>query len=741
MINTQKIRKLMAMPRHEVFFRILEKKTELAEFIKYTLGMNKLHDNEWINKHDLKSAQNIDKQLYEDFWNGKRDRFFTEAYDKKKRLELIKTHFDYTDWIAEAEKIWKGDIQLLGQNMKIPASEGWHVDPLENEKWPDTFYKHAEKTEYVKTWDIKYIWELNRHQYLIVLGKAYWITGDEKYADRVFSIIQNWITENPYHTGVNWTSSLELAVRTISWIWACFLCQDSVHLTPEIHKNFMKSVYEHGKYIANHLSYYSSPYNHLIGEAAALHLIGCLFPRFRQGEQWEKQGWNILAGQVGKQFHPDGMCVEQASFYHHFTLGFYLQAILLRRLNNKEVSPEVLSLTEKASEFSMYLTKPDGTLPMIGDIDNARSLFFNSKHSWDFRSFLGIGAILFNRPDFKAQCLDFPEEIFWLCSDEDIGHFLNMEKALPRETSKAFYNSGYFISRDSWKNNSHYLCFDCGEISEGLAEGPIPSAAHGHADTLSFDLSAYGKPFIIDGGFYTYFGNIDWHKYFRHEQAHNTIKIDHYQQAEYCGRLKWQNTAKPRLNKWITTRDYDFVSGSIEYDKNMQHLRQIAYIREQFWLLNDFIVSDNDTRIESYLHFSPEADVMFDENNRQLIASIDNTGILIRYFTDAGVEVETGGKDDPSKGWAALGYGIRTPASRVKFTWNAVSSKRGLFPVIIIPWQKEYDSVQFEEAKWNLENRPLFRTAFSRGKKHFTVDLDRDFSIRVSGEDSVIQIP
>ena len=88
------------------------------------------------------------------------------------------------------------------------------------------------------------------------------------------------------------------------------------------HLMFLKSICEHGFHIAHHLSYYSSPYNHLVGEAAGLHMIGSLFPQLKTAQYWEQLGWSILESNIDQQFFSDGMCVEQATFYHHFTWVF-----------------------------------------------------------------------------------------------------------------------------------------------------------------------------------------------------------------------------------------------------------------------------------------------------------------------------------------------------------------------------------------------------------------------------------
>ncbi len=337
-----KIKKLLVMPKEEIFFRIAEQRIEKREYKDHLSGKDRLSHENFIQKYgDFPSKKDVAQVLFEDFYSGKRDHFFTEGYAKKGRATLIKKYLNTQSWLLEADRICKGQLFLLGKNVRLAQAGEWHKDPLEACEWPRIFYKQVSKNKPSATVDIKYIWEMNRHQYLIVLGKAYWISGNEKYAQKVREIISSWIEDNPYHSGVNWTSSLELAVRSISWIWAYFFCRGSEHMDAAFHFMFLKSVYEQGLHIEQHLSYYSSPYNHLIGEAAGLHMIGSLFSQLKAGQAWETLGWSIFENNIEKQFFDDGMCVEQATFYHHFTLGFYLQATQLRKINKKPVSSKV----------------------------------------------------------------------------------------------------------------------------------------------------------------------------------------------------------------------------------------------------------------------------------------------------------------------------------------------------------------------------------------------------------------
>ncbi len=726
-----KLRKLGNMSNVEIRFRIREYIVGQVEFIKYRLRLDSMSKEQFCRRvPELCSSSGFEKELCERFETVKRDRFFTETWDKRERTGLVSENLDESSWIAQADRLLGDKIRLLGRELEIPFSGGWQVDPLEKVKWPSVFYAHVARSKRIREWDIKYIWEVNRHQYLIVLAKSFWLTGDERYAQKALSAIASWSDENRFNEGVNWTSSLELAVRTISWLWTYFLCQGSENLTEEFQARLFLSIYRQASYIENHLSIYSSPYNHLIGEAAALHMIGSLFPMFDSGRRWESLGWSILSDTVCEQFHEDGMSVEQAAFYHHFTLGFYLQAIFLRRNNQKSVPAKMLERIEKALGFSMHLAKPDGTPPMVGDIDNARSIYFDLDHSWDFRGFLALGAVLFKRTDFKRQSSGLCEELIWLASKDDLNLFRGLEASEPLEISSAFFESGYFISRNNWSEEADYLCFDCGPMAAGLSTEAVPSAAHGHADALSFELAVAGKSFIVDGGFYTYFGDLEWHRHFRREEAHNTVLIGDNRQADYCGRLTWRNVKNPELIQWQNEKLYDAVAGIVDFGGGAHHLRQMAYVKNHFWLLRDFVENGgNGETVDSFLHFSPEVDLRADRENCQIVAAHGGAGLLVKYCPGVELRLEKGA-EGPASGWVAHGYGVRFPAWRAVFSWKN-AERQGPFAMLMIPFLTDRGLGDIENMDRNNGDFAKSTVAFRKNGKNYSVNMECADLVRV----------
>src|SRR5262249_18477643 len=146
--------------------------------------------------------------------------------------------------------------------------------------------------------DHKVVWELNRHQWFITLGQAYWLTGDERYARAFALFVEHWMDANPPKRGVNWASSLEVSFRAIAWLWALNFFRRSDALTPELFARMTKYLILHARHLERNLSTWFSPNTHLTGEALGLFYIGALLPELEDAAHWRRHGWSILLEQL-----------------------------------------------------------------------------------------------------------------------------------------------------------------------------------------------------------------------------------------------------------------------------------------------------------------------------------------------------------------------------------------------------------------------------------------------------------
>ncbi len=273
--------------------------------------------------------------------------FFFSASEISERAELLRQHLpgDATGILREADEICGHRFRLLGyENLCFNFDGGsekdidWHLDPVHGKRAPlDPWFKIA-FLDFALVGDHKITWELNRHQHLVTLAKARLLTGREKYARELEAQWRSWIQANPYPLGINWGSTLEVAFRSLSWIWVDQLLSQTPECA-EFRAELAPALAFHGRYIERYLSTYFSPNTHLLGEVVALFFLGTLYPQMPGAARWKESAWKIVLHEAGRQVRPDGVYFEQSLYYHVYALDFFLYARLLAARNGMEIPP------------------------------------------------------------------------------------------------------------------------------------------------------------------------------------------------------------------------------------------------------------------------------------------------------------------------------------------------------------------------------------------------------------------
>ena len=124
---------------------------------------------------------------------------------------------------AASEAAMRGDRLLVGLHDLLGYRglrfSDWHSDPVHHTRAPLVCWAEVPYLD-PSIGDHKIIWELNRHQWWLQLARAYWLTGDARYASAIVDQMESWLDANPPLTGINWASMLEIGLRTISWTMA-----------------------------------------------------------------------------------------------------------------------------------------------------------------------------------------------------------------------------------------------------------------------------------------------------------------------------------------------------------------------------------------------------------------------------------------------------------------------------------------------------------------------------------------
>lgn len=439
---------------------------------------------------------------------------------------------------AGAEAIAEGRIAFFGHGEATVAEPiDWHHDPTSGHDWPRV---HWSRIDYrAAGGDPKWIWELGRHQHVVHLARAWRLTGDDRFAEAAGRHLEGFIEQSPPGVGIHWRVGLEVGVRLISWAWAVELLRGSPAATAALDARIAESVDAHLRYLARYPSLHSSANNHRLGELAGAVVGGLSFPGVPGAPAQAEAALAELGRELERQVHPDGVDAELSPAYQSFVLDLCLAvAASLSRLGRAVPEP-VAGRTAAMADLLGYLAGDAGTLPRIGDDDDAVGIDLDASLDDPARlaSRLRSTSLLLGRPPARA----FPgtdQQTAWLCGA--LADAPPQGERLPGSAS--FVDGGLAVLRRRDER---------GEVRAVLKAGPFgmgPLFAHGHADLLSLCLSVWGEEAVVDPGAFTYFGERRWRDWARSTGAHSTLRVDGREQAEPSGAFMWRNPPRAHLD-------------------------------------------------------------------------------------------------------------------------------------------------------------------------------------------------
>jgi hypothetical protein len=581
---------------------------------------------------------------------------------------LIRKFPDYVEKVLtdNAEAICKHRFHFLGKDIGFNNEIDWNLDPSTGQHWPLMYFKKFSNWLWsgVQVGDLKYTAELNRHQWFVTLGVAYWLSNNERYSLEFSNQVNSWIKANPYGMGPNWYSALELGIRLISWGVAFMAFKNSPAFITQAAKPFLKCIYLQAKFLKEHLTvHHKVPNNHIIGEVCGLIFISALFPEFHEAAEWQKTGLAILEKQLSDQVDDDGASREQAIGYQRFVVDFVLLVTVLARRGAFPLAPMVERRLQKMIEYLMLTRTPSGDYPQVGDADDGRGLLLDeSAQYWDFSETLAIGAVLFNRADFKNAAGHFSVGAFFLLGEKGLEVFDQIGSYNPRATSTAFPQVGQYIIRQSWEPDSDYAFIKSGPFGLG-GEG---YCAHAHCDLLSPVIYMDGRPFLVDSGTFSYHG--EWRSPFRLTTSHNTLMIDGVEQAQPVNDFAWKDVPLAEVISW----DGLSLVGALQYKHNIRHERSITLKSSGRWQVIDLVHAfPGIHHLEWHFHFAPALSLDSSQGSQSILA-VNEGKPFAGIFSPSGVSIST------INSWYSKNYGIRQPASVLHGNWQGEIPQNGI---------------------------------------------------------------
>ena len=459
---------------------------------------------------------------------------------------------DYAATItATAGLIAAHRFPIFGELVDTGTEIDWRRDYVHGRSTPAPYFRRVPYLDFAASGDHKWVWELNRHQHLVVLAQAYLLTGDAGHVREIERQLRSWLDQSPFQCGINWTSALEVAFRALSWIWVFHLA--GAELAPETRRDLIDGLHRHGLHLEYNLSVYFSPNTHLLGEAVALHAIGRLFPALPRAARWRTLGRRIVLRQMDFQIRKDGSHFEQSTYYHVYALDLFLLHHLL------EPAPDFYRETMgRMAGFLDALLGPGRRLAFFGDDDGGRLFHpYGPRDGFGRATLATCGYVAGGGWRFSAD--DVPEQAaWWLGAVEP-----SPESLSPPPCSHLFADSGLA----SMTHGEAHLIVDAGPFGWG-------GAGHSHSDTLSLVAFLGDEEILIDPGTYTYIADAEWRDRFRGSAAHNTVRIGGRDQADPQGPFRWRSKPEVSVLCWTTNADYDFLDAACG-----RHRRRIVLVK------------------------------------------------------------------------------------------------------------------------------------------------------------------
>lgn len=452
-------------------------------------------------------------------------------------------------------------IHLLGLFDYEKYKTKWHSGFQTEKEWPLTFSYNLNYKQRDDIGDARTNWELNRHFQFILLAKSYYVTADKSYLNELKRLWEDWNYNNPFLYGISWTSVMEIAIRSISWMFMLSFLKKSNANEKDFLEKIECGILNMTGYIVQHYSRYSSANNHLIVEATAIGLAGFCFNH----STWKNLSIKILSDELYLQNYKDGVNKELSLHYQSFVMEAYALMIHCLQINGKVIPEEWKDMLSKMSEFVAHCLCREGTACEFGDNDEGKILDLQGGDIHHYNYVLQLCSLVLHKRYDSFE--NIHENIYWLFSNKVIDEI----KHLPiydNTPSRCFPIGGNSLLRDH--NNNILIGID----HAALGFGSI--AAHGHADALSFQLFIKGIPVFVDPGTYIYHCNLGARNEFRKTINHNTVCIQQHDQSEMLGAFLWGKKANCTLESYSSDTDKEILIAT--HDGYRPYIHRRAFV-------------------------------------------------------------------------------------------------------------------------------------------------------------------
>jgi Heparinase II/III-like protein/Heparinase II/III N-terminus len=515
-----------------------------------------------------------------------------------------------------AEEVSEGRFTFAGATRRLGVEPDW----LGAELPPD------------EEWRI----EWSKFYYGRDLAHAFSTTGNPRFLRAWERLVESWIAQVPPESDAS-----DVAARRVqNWIYAWQELaepQTFPGLSDDLPERLATSIRDQVAHVRETLS---PERNHRTLELYALFLVPLALPELDPDRELLTFAVAELERAMRAEFRPDGVHRESSTHYHLIALRSFLGARENARRFGLRFSGEFDARLERACEFALHCTRPDGAIPALSDADTGR-----------YEELLALAARILERDDLMYAATH------------------GARGRPPSVRHASFPDGGYHVQRSGWGDadapyeHERFLILDCGPLGDG---------GHGHYDLLSVEIAAGGRPLVLDPGRYTYSEEPpNLRRWFKGTAAHNTVCVDGLDQTPYRRGRPEEAVAEGRLLGRVTRPGIDLLAGEARSPVyEAVHTRVIAFVDDRWWIVEDRLRGEREHRYDLRFHLSPEA-----------VGQTSLGGSAVRA-PGFGLVFAPGAALGLERGWVAPEYGTKLEAPVVS---AAVEGVEAAFVTLVVP--------------------------------------------------------
>lgn len=487
----------------------------------------------------------------------------------------------------------------------------------------------------------------NSLEWVKELVDAYHLTGQYRYMEHAKELTKRWMAEWLY---VEQASSMwgdhSTALRAIILCQLWNVYRESEAAGSRLMCELLSAIFRHAHKLAHPL-FYRADHNHGVTQAYALFAIGLLFPMHPQAQAWAKLGQARLEAQMADNVAADGLHREHSPYYHFYVFRHFVYAYRFAQAYGVVFSQAFTERLQAMLTSGAYLLKPDGTLPALGDTCRTSDVLV--EHS-DVQVW----------PEAQVSAYRYSS------SQGQEGTPPGTSSVLFQESGMAFLRSGWGITRPF--RDECYLAFRIATLR----------TSHIHRDVFSFELYAYGDDLIVDsGGPYAYAHPLR-DRFFLSTRAHNTVVVDHHDQAIGAARVLY----------WSTSEAYDVLDAEHENYPGVIHRRTLVFVRPDYFLLVDRLTAEHCHCYAQLFHLQPHLQVI--PRGLAIVTQHRYQGprVQIVPLLDEGLGLSLHhGTQNPYQGWVSPSELSLIPNTVAEYQRTGTNAT---FAVLIVPEHPRY---------------------------------------------------